>query len=62
MLATLSEYQEGLRNARVYVTQTGHYGVVVFDALTDFEQFKSFVTEQEAEDFAEDWVTGNESI
>ena len=62
MLPILSNYQEGLRNARVYRTQTGDWGVVVFDASTDFEAFKSFTSEEGAENFAEDWVTGNVAI
>lgn len=62
MLPILSNYQDGLRNARVYKTQTGDYGVVVFDGNTDFEAFKSFPSEEAAENFAEDWVTGHESV
>lgn len=61
-MQTLSEYQNGLRNARVYLTQSKDFGVVVFDAETDYEAFKSFTTEQDAEDFAEDWVIGHVSI
>jgi hypothetical protein len=52
----LSEYQEGLRNARVYKTQRGEYGVIVYDAEEDREEFKTFVTEDSAEEYAEDWV------
>ena len=62
MLNILSNYQEGLRNAKVYKTQPGDYGVVVFDGNDGSEFFKSFPTEQDAEDFAEDWVTGNVAI
>lgn len=58
----ISEYQEGLRNARVYKTTKGTYMVVVFDGETQFEDVKSFEVEQLAEDFAEDWVTKNVSI
>lgn len=52
----LSEFQEGLRNARVYKTQRGEYGVIVYDADDDREEFRSFTTEDAAEEFAEDWV------
>jgi len=61
-MLTLSEYQEGLRNARVYLTQTGQFGVVVYDGNTDYEDFRSFDTEDDADDFAEDWVTKNVAI
>ena len=61
-MLTLSEYQEGLRNARVYLTQNGQFGVVVYDAETDHEEFRSFDTENDADDFAEDWVTRNVPI
>lgn len=61
-MLVLSEYQEGLRNARVYVTQRGEYGVVVFEAESDYEEFRSFTTEEDAENFAESWVTGHESV
>ncbi len=58
----ISEYQEGLRNARIYKTSNGEWGVVVFDATDDFNGFQSFHTEEDAEIFAEDWVTGHVSI
>ena len=58
-MLTISEYQNGTRNARVYKTQKGEYGVVVFEAESDYEAFKSFPTVDTAEDFAEDWVTGH---
>lgn len=52
----LSNYQEGTRNAKVYKTATGEYGVIVYDADTDYNAFDSFVNEELAEQFAEDWV------
>lgn len=62
MTPILSEYQQGTRNARVYKTASGDYGVVFYDAQDDFNGFNSFTNVDEAEDFAEDWVTGNVSI
>ena len=56
LMPILSNYQEGLRNAKVYRTANGEYGVIVFDADTDYNGFDSFVTEELAEEFAEDWV------
>lgn len=61
-MSVISEYQEGTRNARVYRTQNGDYGVVVFEAESDYEEFKSFITLDKAEDYAEDWVTRNVPI
>jgi hypothetical protein len=56
MMPILSNYQEGTRNAKVYKTATGDYGVIVYDADNDYNGFESFVTEELAEHFAEDWV------
>lgn len=56
MMPILSNYQEGTRNAKVYKTATGEYGVIVYDADTDYNGFESFVNEELAEQFAEDWV------
>jgi hypothetical protein len=54
-LSVLSEYQEGLRNAKIYRSDN-KYHVIVFDANLEHEGFYCFDTEQVAEDFAEDWV------
>lgn len=62
MMKILSEFQEGTRNARVYKTTNGEYGVVVYDSQDDYNGFDSFEFLEHAEDFAEDWVTGNVSI
>lgn len=62
MLPILSNYQEGTRNAKVYKTQRGEWGVIVFDSQDSFEAFKSFEYEEQAENFAEDWVTKNVPI
>jgi hypothetical protein len=56
MMPILSNYQEGTRNAKVYKTATGEYGVIVYDADTDYNGFESFVNEDLADHFAEDWV------
>jgi hypothetical protein len=56
MMPILSNYQEGTRNAKVYKTATGEYGVIVYDANDDFNGFESFHNIDDAEDFAEDWV------
>jgi len=61
-MLTISEYQEGTRNARVYRTQNGEYGVVVYDSYDDTEKFSTFVSLSTAEDYAEDWVTHNDPI
>lgn len=58
----VSNYQHGLKNARVYRTGNGEWGVIVFDATDDYNGFKSFPCEEEAENFAEDWVTGHVAI
>jgi hypothetical protein len=62
MTPIISEYQEGTRNARVYRTTSGDYGVLLFDAETDFNDFKSFHTIDDAENAAEDWVMGHDTI
>jgi hypothetical protein len=56
LMPILSDYQEGVRNAKVYKTTNGEYGVIVYDAETDYNGFQSFETEDLAEEFAEDWV------
>jgi len=56
MMPILSNYQEGTRNAKVYKTATGEYGVLVYDADDDYNGFDSFSDIDTAEDFAEDWV------
>jgi hypothetical protein len=62
MTPIISEYQEGTRNARVHRTTNGEWGVVVFDSVDDFNGFKSFPNENEADLFAEGWVKGYESV
>jgi hypothetical protein len=56
MMPILSNYQEGTRNAKVYKTASGDYGVIVYDAQDDFNGYESFQRVNDAEDFAEDWV------
>lgn len=55
MMNIISNYQHGTRNAKVYKTETG-YGVLMFEAETDYNAFNSFTNIDSAEDFAEDWV------
>jgi hypothetical protein len=62
LLPILSNYQEGSRNAKVYKTHGGEYGVLVYDAQDDYNGFASFSSEQDADDFAEDWVSGHDTI
>lgn len=62
MSGFLSEYQMGTRNARVYVTSTGTFGVVTFESESDYNGFETFGNETEAENYAEDWVHGIISI
>ena len=62
LLPILSNYQHGTRNAKVYQTHSGEYGVLVYDSQDDYNGFASFEYEDDAESFAEDWVTGHVSI
>jgi len=62
IMPILSNYQEGTRNAKVYRTTNGEYGVIVYDAQDDYNGFATFDTEEDAEVFAEDWVMGYDSI
>lgn len=62
VMPILSEYQNGTRNARVYKTANGEYGVVVFDSIDDYNGFESFSIVEDAEDFAEDWVLRDVAI
>lgn len=58
MMNIISNYQNGTRNSKVYRTETG-YGVLMFEAETDYNAFNSFTDIDSAEDFAEDWVVKN---
>ena len=40
MTPIISEYQNGTRNARVYKTTSGQYGVLLFDANDDYNEFQ----------------------
>ena len=62
LMPIISNYQDGLRNAKVYKTATGEYGVITYDATTDYNGFESFVLEEDAENYAEDWVLNHDSI
>jgi len=56
----LSEYADGKENktSQVYITQSGNskYMVLLYAAVTDYNEAVFFDDEQRAEDFAEDWV------
>jgi hypothetical protein len=56
----LSEYADGKENktSQVYITQSGNsrYMVLLYIAVTDYNEAVFFDDEQRAEDFAEDWV------
>jgi hypothetical protein len=56
MMPILSNYQEGTRNAKVYKDTSGKFCVIVFDAQDDYNGFESYYNEEDAENFAEDWV------
>jgi len=62
MTPILTEFQNGTRNARVYKTANGQYGVLTFEAESDYNGFEVFEFEELAEDYAEDWVNGTFSI
>jgi len=62
IMKILSNYQEGTRNAKVYKTQDGKYGVLIYDAQDDYNGFDTFPSEEDAECFAEDWVLKNVSF
>lgn len=50
------EYQRYTRNARVYYNRNPSFGVELFDSLNDYQEYKSFVTLDEAERYAEKWI------
>lgn len=62
LMAIISEYQNDTRNARVYKTANGEWGVIVYDSQDDYNGFQSFSIIEDAEDFAEDWVFKDVSI
>ena len=62
LLPIISNYQEGTRNAKVYRTSNGEWGVIVYDAQDDYNAFASFPNEEDAENFAEDWVMGHDTV
>lgn len=62
MTPIISEYQEGTKNARVYRTNNGQYGVLLFEAENDYNEFEAFDSLDEAEDYAEDWVLNRDAI
>lgn len=62
LMPIISNYQEGVRNAKVYKTANGEWGVITYDASEDYNGFQSFETEEDAENFAEDWVMRHDTF
>ena len=62
MTPILSEFQNGTRNARVYKTNMGQWGVITFDSADDYNGFESFPNEDDADIYAEGWVLGHDSV
>jgi hypothetical protein len=52
----LSEYQNGTKNARVYKTETGEFGVLLFEATDDYNEFRSYPSFDEADGESAKWV------
>lgn len=52
----LSEYTEGLRNAKIMKMENGEYLVLLWDAAREIDEHKSFVNLETAENYAENWV------
>lgn len=52
----ISEYTEGMRNARVFNMENGNYQVLFWDGNQQEEHFCSFPNQDLAEIAAEDWV------
>ena len=61
-MITISEYQEGTRTVKVYKTKNSEYSVVVYTCVSHSEYNKSFVTIDEAEDYAQDLVKLNDAV
>lgn len=62
LLPILSEYQHGTKNAKLYKMANGEYGVLTYEAESDYNGFEAFGNEDDAECFAENWVLGHESV
>ena len=62
VMPILSDFQHGTRNARVYKTSNGDYGVILFDSEDDYNEFRSFSTKEAADTLAQEWVNKNVSI
>ena len=41
---------------------SGNYGVLTYDSADDYNGFESFGSEEDADNFAEDWVLKNVSL
>lgn len=62
VMPILNEFQNGSRNARVYKTANGEYGVITYDSNDDYNGFQSFDIIAEAEKFAKYWVVADDTI
>ena len=57
----LTEFTERSKTSQVvYMKGNNNYMVLLFEAELDYNGVKYFDDEQDAEDFAEDWVMKNE--
>ena len=52
----ISEYTEGVRNAKVMKMENGQYTVLIWDAAREIDDHRMFTSLEVAEDFAENWV------
>lgn len=62
ILPILNNYQHGYRNAKVYQTNTGDFGVLTYDATDDYNGFDTFDVLKEAQEYAEEWVKRYDTI
>jgi hypothetical protein len=62
LLPILKNYQNGYRNAKVYQTNSGDYGVLTYDATDDHNGFDTFTILEEAYHYAEKWVNNYDPI
>lgn len=54
----LHEFTDGNKTGQVFLTDIGRHRflALLYQADLDYNEAKYFTTEQDAEDFAEDWV------
>lgn len=56
MIPILSDHQAGSRNAKVYKTANGRFGVILYNSDDDYNGFECFDDSYDAEKYAENWV------